>query len=181
MAPDRPAADSPPAGTPAPDSSPLVGRVYEQLRAIAQRQMNQERSGHTLQATALVHEAYLRLAEAGVPWSGPGAFYHAAAEAMQRILIEHARSRGRVKRGGGRRRLDLEAGNVVELAEEGTEGIVALDDAIRRLEGADPRAASAGRSRAGGPTSTARGCSGPRDGSPRSMRRATPTATATAC
>src|SRR5262245_353477 len=77
----------------------LVELVYAQLRAVAQREMNQERAGHTLQATALVHEAFIRLSEAGVDWSGPGAFYRAVAQAMRCILVEHARSRGRVKRG----------------------------------------------------------------------------------
>ncbi len=126
---------------------PLVDRVYAQLRAIAQRQMNQERPGHTLQATALVNEAYLRLTEAGVTWSRPGAFYHAAAEAMRRILIEHARKRGAGKRGGGRAKVDLDVRLLADLAGVDADGIVAVDEAIRRLEGADPRAASVVRLR----------------------------------
>lgn len=141
MTPDRTEGSS--ASQAAPQAhDPLVGRVYEQLRAIAQRQLQNERPGHTLQATALVHEAYVRLAEAGVAWSGPAAFYTAAAEAMRRILIEHARKRGRVKRGGGAARVDLELGHVADLSEADPERILALDDAFRRLEGADPRAAS---------------------------------------
>jgi RNA polymerase sigma factor (TIGR02999 family) len=123
-------------------TDPLVEQVYGQLRAIAQRQLQQERAGHTLQATALVHEAYLRLAGAKIAWSSPGAFYVAAAEAMRRILIEHARKRGRVKRGGDARRLDLDLGHVAELGDADPDRIMALDDAFRRLEGADPRAAS---------------------------------------
>jgi RNA polymerase sigma factor (TIGR02999 family) len=123
-------------------TDPLVEQVYTQLRAIAQRQLHQERPGHTLQATALVHEAYLRLAGAGIPWSSPAAFYTAAAEAMRRILIEHARKRNRIKRGGDARRLDLDLSHVAELDDTDPDRIVALDDAFRRLEGADPRAAS---------------------------------------
>lgn len=138
-----PAADTPPSDAGAQRAaSPLVEQVYSQLRVIAQRQLQQERAGHTLQATALVHEAYLRLAGANVEWSGAGAFYTAAAEAMRRILIEHARKRGRIKRGGEARRLDLDLSHVADLGEADPERIVALDDAFRRLEGADPRAAS---------------------------------------
>ena len=70
----------------------LLPVVYAQLRALAQQRLGEERPGHTLQATALVHEVYLRLADAGVSWSSPGLFYHAAAEAMRRILIEHCPS-----------------------------------------------------------------------------------------
>jgi len=127
---------------PPPAAEPLTERVYAQLRAIAQRQMNQERAGHTLQATALVHEAYMRLSEAGVSWTGPGAFYHAAAEAMRRILIEHARKRERVKRGDGAKRVDLNLSHVADLGADDPDRIMALDDAFRRLEGADPRTAS---------------------------------------
>ncbi len=125
----------------------LIEQGYAQLRAIAQRQMSEERRGHTLQATALVNEAYMRLTEAGVTWSQPGAFYHAAAEAMRRILIEHARKRGAAKRGGARARVDLDLGNVADLAGADADGIVALDEALLRLEGADPRAASVVRLR----------------------------------
>ncbi len=128
-----------------PATPALLVQVYSQLRAIAQRQMNEERPGHTLQATALVHEAFLRLAEAGVKWSSPGAFYHTAAEAMRRILIEHARARGRVKRGGDRRRLPL---GVLDLADEADETqILALDQAVRRLEAEEPEVAGVVRLR----------------------------------
>ncbi len=128
-----------------PTSDPLVGRVYEQLRAIAQLEMNQERPGHTLQATALVHEAYLRLAGASVQWSGPGAFYHAAAEAMRRILIEHARAKGRVKRGGGVARVPLAVDDLA--AREDAAEIEAVDRAFRRLEERDSDAAAVVRLR----------------------------------
>jgi RNA polymerase sigma factor (TIGR02999 family) len=113
------------------------------LRKIAQQRMSEERSGHTLQATALVHEAYLRLVgDSEVHWQGRGHFFAAAAEAMRRILIEHARGRARVKRGGEHgappKRVPL---NVLDLAAEGDpEEILMLDDAIRRLEMEDPQA-----------------------------------------
>jgi RNA polymerase sigma factor (TIGR02999 family) len=127
-------------------ASELLPVVYAQLRAIAQERMGDERPGHTLQATALVHEAYLRLVSGGgAQWAGRAHFFHAAAEAMRRILIEHARARGRVKRGGGRRRIPI---SVLDLAEAGEPGqIVALDEAIRRLEERDPTAGSVVRLR----------------------------------
>ena len=129
----------------APDGV-LIDRVYSQLRAIAQRQMNQERPGHTLQATALVHEAYLRLAEAGIAWSGPGAFYHAAAEAMRRILIEHARRHGAAKRGGGRRAVDLDG--VLDLAAaDDPDEILSFEGALSRLEQQMPLAGAVVRLR----------------------------------
>jgi RNA polymerase sigma factor (TIGR02999 family) len=122
----------------APDE--LLPLVYDKLKAIARRRMDQERTGHTLQATALVHEAWLRLAgDADVAWSSRAHFYGAAAEAMRRILIEHARSRGREKRGGRAKRLPL---SVVDLASDpDSDQILALDDAIGRLERQDSRAA----------------------------------------
>jgi RNA polymerase sigma factor (TIGR02999 family) len=124
----------------------LTATVYNHLRAIAQHRVNQERPGHTLQATALVNEAYLRLAEAGVAWSGPGAFYHAAAEAMRRILIDHARARGTAKRGGGRRPLDVD--DVLDLAAaDDPAQVLALEGAVSRLEKEDARAAEVVRLR----------------------------------
>ena len=121
-----------------PDAGELLPVVYAQLRALAQQRLRGERVGNTLTATALVHEAYLRLAEGGVPWSSPGAYYHAAAEAMRRILIESARRRGAGKRGGGRRRMDLD--NVLDLAAaEDPEEILSLDRALSRLEDQTPR------------------------------------------
>lgn len=118
----------------------LVTRVYEQLRRIAEERMRQERKGHTLQATALVNEAWLRLGGRGEAreFESQSHFYHAAAEAMRRVLIDHARSRGRVKRGGGRKRALV---NVLDLAvEPDFEEVTAVDDAIRQLEEKDPRA-----------------------------------------
>jgi len=124
----------------------LLEAVYDQLRRIAQQRMNDERPGHTLQATALVHEAYLRLVrDKNVDWSNRARFYVAAAQAMQRILVEHARKKGRLKRGGDRRPV---ASNVVDLAaDENLEDVVALHEAIDRLESDDPRAARVTRLR----------------------------------
>jgi RNA polymerase sigma factor (TIGR02999 family) len=109
--------------------------------------MHRERAGHTLQATALVHEAFVRLlGDADVAWDSRGHFYVAAAEAMRRILIEHARSRGREKRGGGRQRVPLSVVDVPASADD-PEQILAVDDALRRLEGEDPDAANVVRLR----------------------------------
>lgn len=121
--------------------------VYAHLRAIAQRQMEGERRGHTLSATALVHEACLRLLPGGVEPRDKAAFYHAAAGAMRRILIDHARARGAEKRGGSWKRLESVAG-VVDLASgENPEDFLALDEAVLRLEGEDPEAAAVVRLR----------------------------------
>ena len=118
----------------------LFPLVYEQLRAAAQKQMAHERGDHTLQATALVHEAYLRLVGPHeVSWENRAHFYVAAAEAMRRVLIEHARKRGREKRGGGRRRVPLSAADLVQDPE--LEEILSVDAAIRRLEERDGRMA----------------------------------------
>jgi RNA polymerase sigma factor (TIGR02999 family) len=118
----------------------LLPLVYQQLRAAAQKQMARERGDHTLQATALVHEAYVRLVGPhDVPWENRAHFYVAAAEAMRRVLIEHARKRGRAKRGGGRQRIPLTG---EELAEDpNLEEIMSVDAAIRRLEEQDGRMA----------------------------------------
>jgi len=122
------------------DQSALLPLVYDGLRAIAARKMGGERAGHTLGTTALVHEAYLRLCGDGpVNWSCASHFYAAAAEAMRRILVDHARARGSQKRGGGRVRLALD---IVELASrEDPLEILALDDALSRLEEQDTRMA----------------------------------------
>jgi len=119
----------------------LLGAVYDQLRKIAQQRMKDEKPGHTLQATALVHEAYLRLVRNSekLQWSSRAQFYVAAAQAMQRILVEHARKKKRLKRGGDRQPV---VSNVVDLArDENLEDVVALHEAIDQLEGEDERAA----------------------------------------
>ncbi len=114
----------------------LLPLVYDQLRAIARQRMKQERPEHTLQATALVHEAYLQLvSRQEVDWSCRAHFFAAAAEAMRLILLQHARDRGRIKRGGNRRRVAI---NVLELAaDHDSEEILALIEAIRHLEEQD--------------------------------------------
>lgn len=118
----------------------LLPLVYDQLRAAARNQMAGERQDHTLQATALVHEAYVRLVgNQEVSWENRAHFYVAAAEAMRRVLIEHARKRGRTKRGGGLSRVPLTG---EELARDpNLEEIMSVDDAIRRLEERDGRMA----------------------------------------
>src|SRR5262245_16187960 len=98
-------------GTPAPrPARELLPLVYDELRRLAAQRLAREVPGQTLQATALVHEAYLRLvgSEPDRPWDGRGHFFAAAAEAMRRILVENARRRNRVKRGGDRARVDLD-------------------------------------------------------------------------
>ncbi len=124
----------------------LLPIVYEQLKAIARHRMAGERSGHTLQATALVHEAFVRLiGPRQKPWQGAGHFYTAAAEAMRRILLDHAKAKGRKKRGGGRQR---ELINVLDLAdEENADSVVALDEALCRLEQENPEAVAVVRLR----------------------------------
>jgi len=141
------------AADPAREPDELVEVVYAQLRAAAQVAMARERPGHTLGATALVHEAYLKLAgPREVPWEGRRHFYAAAAEAMRRVLLDHAKARLRVKRGGGAARIDLDSplevpGVREEPAHDRAAGFLALDGAMRRLEERDPRAAEVVRLR----------------------------------
>src|SRR5262249_9194155 len=96
----------------------LLPLVYDELRKLAAQKLAQEKPGQTLQATALVHEAYVRLVGTGEPqnWDSRRHFFAAAAEAMRRILINHARDKGRQKRGGGRQRVDLDCLAVVDQA-----------------------------------------------------------------
>ena len=124
----------------------LLEAVYDQLRRIAQRHMNDERPGHTLEATALVHEAYLRLVRnKELRWSSRAQFYVAAAHAMQRILVEHARKKKRLKRGGDRRPM---VSSVLDLAaDDNLEAVVALNEAVDKLEAEDARAAMVTRLR----------------------------------
>lgn len=124
----------------------LLPAVYEELRALARSRLRHERPDHTLRATALVHEAYLRMLGADdPPWSDRAHFFRAAAEAMRRILIDHARRRARLKRGGDRVRVELEDARLG--AEPDLDRLVALDEAIRRLDEQDPRAADVVRLR----------------------------------
>jgi RNA polymerase sigma factor (TIGR02999 family) len=152
MSEDRTPADRP---SPAPKGSDaFFAQVYDELRAIAHARMRSERTGQTIQSTELVHEAYLRLRAAdGDAWQNRGHFFAAAAEAMRRILIERARAKGRVKRGGdseGRPapKLPLNLEAVAALADDSDpETILALDRAINRLAERDDRAAKVVRLR----------------------------------
>ena len=120
------------AGSGAGNDNGLTARVLAELRTLAKRHMSGERDDHTLQATALVNEAWLRLRdELEHASSHPGRFHVAAAQAMRRILIEHARRRGRKKRGGGLKRVPLDA--VQAVATCSMEQVLALDDAIEAL------------------------------------------------
>jgi RNA polymerase sigma factor (TIGR02999 family) len=120
----------------------LLVLVYEELRKLAAVRLAQEKPGQTLQATALVHEAYLRLVggEQSQSWDGSRHFFAAAAEAMRRILIERARKKKSLKAGGGLCRIDLD--DFEPALEEGNgDRLLALDEALRKLEAADPRKA----------------------------------------
>jgi RNA polymerase sigma factor (TIGR02999 family) len=123
----------------------LLGLVYDELRRLAAQRLAQEEPGQTLEATALVHEAYVRLVE-GAPaqrWQSRGHFFGAAAEAMRRILIERARRQRRLRHGGGRKRIDVDH---LEPAQQQAAGapaadLLALDEALGRLAADEPVAA----------------------------------------
>ena len=120
----------------------LLPLVYDELRQLAAQRLAQEKPGQTLQATALVHEAYLRLigAETSPSWNSRGHFFAAAAQAMQRILVERARQKATRKRGGQLQRLDLD--QLALPAEERSDDLLALDEALTELEEHDAQAAS---------------------------------------
>jgi RNA polymerase sigma factor (TIGR02999 family) len=123
-------------------SAELLPLVYDELHRLARQRMASEPAGHTLQATALVHEAWLRLvgAEAGdVLWNGRGHFFGAAAQAMRRILVERARRRAGLRHGGALRRVELTES--VALGDEESLDLLALDTALERLEALDGRKA----------------------------------------
>jgi RNA polymerase sigma factor (TIGR02999 family) len=119
----------------------LLPLVYDELRRLAAQKLAQEKPGQTLQATALVHEAYLRLVEAqgGQNWNGRGHFFAAAGEAMRRILIENARRKKRSKRGGDRKRIELDDPRLSYT--EPVEKLFAIDEALEQLVRDDPQAA----------------------------------------
>jgi RNA polymerase sigma factor (TIGR02999 family) len=118
----------------------LLAAVYQELRRLAARRLRHEPPGVTLEATALVHEAYLRLVGGKpVDWSGRGHFFAAAAEAMRRILVERARRKARLKHGGAHRRRELEELERVVLPEP--VDLLALDEALEKLARDDPRKA----------------------------------------
>jgi RNA polymerase sigma factor (TIGR02999 family) len=116
----------------------LMPLVYDQLRVLAGRYMDRERRDHTLQPTALVHEAYLRLIDASqIDWQGKTHFFAMAATQMRRVLADHARARGARKRGGGARKVTL--GDNVAIGPAGTLDMLALDEALERLARSSPR------------------------------------------
>jgi RNA polymerase sigma factor (TIGR02999 family) len=113
----------------------LLPLVYDELRRLAAQRLAHEKPGQTLDATALVHEAYLRLVDGDQApnWNGRGHFFAAAAEAMRRILLNRARDKGRQKRGGGWKRIDLDQLATADHAS--ADEVLALDEALQRLEG----------------------------------------------
>jgi RNA polymerase sigma factor (TIGR02999 family) len=119
----------------------LLPLVYDELRRLAAEKMAQERPGQTLQATALVHEAYLRLVDVGGArhWKGRGHFFAAAAEAMRHILVDRARRKRSRKRGGDRARVEFDETNLT--AAESAEEVLAVDEALAGLAAADAQAA----------------------------------------
>jgi RNA polymerase sigma factor (TIGR02999 family) len=118
----------------------LLPLVYEELRKLAAEKLSREKPGQTLQSTALVHEAYVRLVgSADQHWDSRGHFFAAAAEAMRRILVENARRKQRIKRGRGRRRVDLSDGQLV--IDPRSDDLLALDEALEKLASEDRQAA----------------------------------------
>src|SRR5262249_2511127 len=119
----------------------LLPLVYDELRKLAAQRLAHEKPGQTLQPTALVHEAYLRLVDGAKAehWNSCGHFFAAAAEAMRRILVERARRKGRIRHGGGLRRVDLLDKEIDAPADD--EQILLLDEALTRLAAARPQAA----------------------------------------
>jgi len=120
----------------------LLPLVYDELRKLAATRLANEKPGQTLQATALVHEAYLRLVDGQDPprWDSHGHFFAAVAEAMRRIVIERARAKATQKRGGGAQRLDID--ELSTAGDEPSSDLVRLDDALNLLEEHDPQAAT---------------------------------------
>jgi RNA polymerase sigma factor (TIGR02999 family) len=123
-------------------SEQLLTLVYDELRRLAAQRLTQEKPGQTLQATALVHEAYLRLVDGDKAqhWNSRGHFFGAAAEAMRRILVNRARDKGRLKRGGQLKRVDLEK---IELAMDAPhDDLLAIDESIELLAAENPECAN---------------------------------------
>jgi RNA polymerase sigma factor (TIGR02999 family) len=116
----------------------LLPLVYHELRRVARQHLRHERPGHTLQPTALVHEAYMKLVDLRrLRWQGRAHFFAVAARLMRRILVDHARGRAAAKRGGGRRMIALQG--LGEASPEPELDVVALDEALARLAALDPR------------------------------------------
>lgn len=123
----------------------LTPLVYEELRLLAKRYMRRERIGHTLQATAVVHEAFVRMIDMDVPWQDRGHFYAIAATLMRRILVDHAKARQRVKRGGDLALQRLDTGTGVDYGPitKGEIDVLEIDEALQRLAVHDARLAQA--------------------------------------
>jgi RNA polymerase sigma factor (TIGR02999 family) len=125
----------------------LLPQVYERLRRMARARLRGERPDHTLDTAALVHEAYLRVAEGGgADWQDRAHFFAVASTAMRRVLLDHAKQRAAEKRGGGRVRVELDPerlGDAGVAAQADPDALLALDGALARLEGAHPRQAKA--------------------------------------
>lgn len=121
----------------------LLPLVYDELRKLAAAKLAQEKPGQTLQATALVHEAYLRLngAQHAANWDSRGHFFAAAAEAMRRILVDMARRKQSLKRAGGRGRVDLELAAALPVTESDSENLLAVHEALTLLQDTHPRKA----------------------------------------
>jgi len=116
----------------------LIPIVYDELRAVAARYLRRERQGHTLQPTALVNEAYLRLIDQNqVQWQNRAHFVGVAAQMMRRILVDHAKNHNRVKRGGGTRKVTLD--EALAVSDERADDLVELDEALTALEAFDKR------------------------------------------
>jgi RNA polymerase sigma factor (TIGR02999 family) len=124
-------------------ASQLLPLVYDELRTLAARKMARESTGQTLDATALVHEAYLRLVggDPGKVWAGRAHFFAAAAEAMRRILVENARGKHRLKRGGNLDRAEIEPDEIPAPEQKRWDEMLAIDGALDRLALIDPTAA----------------------------------------
>jgi RNA polymerase sigma factor (TIGR02999 family) len=120
----------------------LLPLIYDELRALAAQRMRHERPGQTLDATALVHDAYLRLVdvEQAQHWNSSGHFFAAAAEAMRRLLIERARRKKRIRHGGGRQRVDLDA--QLSVSDSDDDRLIEINEALDRLKDEDPEAAN---------------------------------------
>jgi RNA polymerase sigma factor (TIGR02999 family) len=120
----------------------LLPLIYDELRRLAAQRMRYERPGQTLEATALVHDAYLRLVdvEQAQHWNSRGHFFAAAAEAMRRLLVERARRKKRIRHGGGRQRVDLDTQLCMPAV--GEDRLLEINDALERLAGQEPEAAN---------------------------------------
>ena len=119
----------------------LMPLIYDELRRLAQHHLHHEGPGHTLQATALVNETYLRLVGSDCPWQDRAHFFAVAATTIRRILVQHARRKGSLKRGGDRVRLDIDPAELQRDQEDVDARVLAVDEALNRLAEIDPEKA----------------------------------------